>query len=129
MKSALSSAAWANSVIDDRSFMSSGQPKISSADAAVDPGDQPRALPQPRAEQFVGKVGAGLVDRRDRESDRSRAAAQPAQLREYEPHPVASLPGGSQFVDDGVVNAILRVDEPLQVKWIVGRRHVVISSL
>jgi hypothetical protein len=42
---------------------------------------------------------------------------------------VTSFSAGSQFADDGRKNPVLRVDKPLQVIWIVGHHHVVISSL
>src|SRR5579875_2339778 len=70
------------------------------------------------------QVGAGLVQRRDRVSGCCRAAAQPGDLREHEPDPVAALPAVAQLIKDTVVDPSLRVDETLQVERIAWIAHV-----
>lgn len=51
------------------------------------------------------------------------AAAQPAQLREDEPHPVTAFPSGAQLVDNIAIDRRLRVDKALQIEWIACRFH------
>ena len=63
---------------------------------------------------------------RDRVVARGRAAAEPGELREHEPHPVAALAPGAQLAQRAVVRAagVLRLHEPLQVVR-VRRRPVI----
>ena len=66
----------------------------------------------------MAQVCAGLVERGDAVADRGRAAAQAAQLRKDEPHPVTAFSSGAQLLDDVAVDRSLRVDETLQVEGV-----------
>ena len=79
---------------------------------------------QPRSEQLVPKIRAGLVERGDRVPGRRRTAAQPVDLREDEPDPMAALAAGAQLVEDGVVDPSLRIDKTLQIKGIACGLHM-----
>jgi len=75
--------------------------------------DKLGALPQPPAQERMGKVGAGLGQRDDRVVPRQLAPSEAGDLREHEPYPVAGLATAPQLVDHAVVAAPLRADEPL----------------
>ena len=70
------------------------------------------------------QIRAGFIERGDAVADRHRAAAQPAQLREDEPHPVTAFSSAPQLVDDVAVDRRLRVNETLQVEGVACRFHM-----
>jgi hypothetical protein len=63
----------------------------------------------------MGQVGAGLVEIGDGVPLRGGGAAQPGDLREDEPHPVAALVAGVQLLEGLLVDALLSVDEAGQI--------------
>ena len=82
--------------------------------AAVEAEQGVGTLAQPRAEQLMLEVGAGFGEREDRVGAGGRAAAQPRDLREDEPHPVAGLAAAPQLRQRPLVGAavLLRDDKP-----------------
>ena len=80
-------------------------------------GQRGRALVQPRSQHRVLEVGARLVQRLDRVALRRWAPAQPRDLREHEPHPVAGLVAGAQLGQRLVVGAalVLGLDEAFEI--------------
>src|SRR5690606_19202529 len=70
------------------------------------------ALPQTRAQDRIGQVGAGLAQAIQPIRFRRRATAQAAQLREYEPDPVRLLPTGVQLAQGSAIGMLLRAAEP-----------------
>ena len=112
-----SGSARANRVIDERSFIASMPPKICSAVVPWCDGDDLGALDQPRPEHRVGQVGPGLGQVGDRVRLGHRAAAQPGDLREDEPHPVAGLAPAAKLGDGLGVGLVLVLgpDEALEI--------------
>jgi L-lactate dehydrogenase (cytochrome) len=86
--------------------------------------DQLRTFVQPRPEQLVPQVCPSFVKRRDRISGRGRTAAQPGDLREDEPDPVAAFAAGAQLVDDLWVDPRLRINKTLQIERVACRFHM-----
>ena len=70
------------------------------------------------------KVGACLVEGPKRTALRHRAGSKAGTLREDEPHPVAAFVTRGQLLQRPVKGAVLRVNEPLEVKRV---RHPVIT--
>ena len=68
---------------------------------------------------------AGLVKRTDSVEYGGWASAQPRQLREDEPHPVALLGSRLKLGQRGVVRLLLRFEEALKLKWVGGVFHMV----
>jgi hypothetical protein len=62
----------------------------------------------------MGEVRPRLVERTDRVALRHRAAAEPRELREHEPHPMARLAPPAELRDGLVVDAGLGVDESFE---------------
>src|SRR4051794_21765152 len=77
--------------------------------------DGPGALDQAWPEQRVRGVRLGVLERPDRVVLGRRRGAEPGDLREDPPHPVAGLPPLPQLGDGMAVGALLGVAEPLQV--------------
>ncbi len=77
---------------------------------------QPGALAQARAEHRVRQVGTGLVEGRKRVEAGRLAPAEPGDLREDEPDPVAGLASGPELGDDVTVDETLGSHEPLEVE-------------
>src|SRR5687768_1942776 len=75
-----------------------------------------RRLAEPRAEQWVFEIGARFVGRADRVKLRHRAEAEPGDLRKDEPHPVALFLAALQLGERVRIDALLRGDEPLELK-------------
>src|SRR5580698_537892 len=82
---------------------------------------EPRALPEPRAEDRMGEIGFRLVQRGDREPDRHGALSEAGDLGKDEPHPVALLPPDLQLLTNFVVERRLRVDEAFEIERV---RHI-----
>jgi len=59
----------------------------------------------------IGKVGARLSERMQAEALCHHTSPKADVLREYKPHPVASLLAGSQLIQYGANHRILRLDE------------------
>ena len=76
--------------------------------------EQVGAALQPRPQHRVLPVGDGFVEIRQAEIGRGTAASEGAQLREDEPHPVAALCAGRQFLADGLEDGILCLQETIQ---------------
>ena len=117
-KTSTSGAARANRVIDERNFISSIEAEDLARGSALDVEREPRALPQPRAEDRVREIGLRLVERGDREADRHGALSEARDLGKDEPHPVALLPSGLKFPTHLIVDRRLRVDEAFEVERI-----------
>jgi hypothetical protein len=120
MEQAVIGANWANSVIDEWNFRSSGWPKISSSSAAGCSAPL-RAGAQPRAQQWVLEIGSGFFARTDREASGHLAATQPGELREHKPHPVATLAALIRFALSPFEHRVLRLNA-LQVERVVADR-------
>ena len=54
-----------------------------------------------------------------------RAASEPSDLREDEPHPVALFFSALQLGQRNFENAVLRIDEALQLEWVGAFDHPV----
>jgi hypothetical protein len=67
----------------------------------------------------VGQVGARLLQRVDAEKLCRRTASEDAQLRKDEPDPVAAFGAGAQLGQHPVVDAVLSVDETLEIGRVV----------
>ena len=119
---ARSGAARANSVIDERSFMASMTPRTA-------PGPGPVEARQRLAHSTSRGPSTGCSgyarassSERDRVALRHGAAAEPRDLREDEPHPVAGLAAGAQLREGARRRCrllILRGDEALEVRHAV----------
>src|SRR5271163_520626 len=68
----------------------------------------------------MGEIGARLVERGEAVELGGRGMAEPAQLREDEPHPVAALAPRSQFAEGGFVDGRLRRHEAVEVEGVAG---------
>ena len=118
-------SARANRVIDERSFIASMRAEdVLGASGRRVAEQRLGALAQARAQHRVGQVGPGLLQGGDGEPPGGGAAAQPLDLREHEPHPVAGLAARAQLAEGAVVGAalVLRVDEPGDLVGRVGHR-------
>ena len=82
--------------------------------ASVEPDQDAAAFHQPRPEQRMGEIGPRRLEIGEPELPRHVAAAESAQLREDEPHPVAALVPLRQFAQHGIEHRGLGVDETLQ---------------
>ena len=54
----------------------------------------------------------------------SGAVPEARNLREYEPHPMCAFSAGAKFIDDLLVDRLLRDDEPLESLACLLPRHV-----
>jgi hypothetical protein len=61
------------------------------------------------------QIAYSFGQRRDGELSRSRTAPEPADLREYVPHPVAALLSSPQLRVNPINDTALRIDKTLQV--------------
>ena len=66
----------------------------------------------------VLEVGPCLIEGLDRIALGHRAGPQTGELRKDEPHPVATLVTRCQLLQRLVIGAMLRIDEPREVKGI-----------
>lgn len=66
----------------------------------------------------VLEVGACLIEGPDRIALRHRAGPQTCKLRKDEPHPVAALVARLELLQGLLIDAVLRIDEPHEVKGI-----------
>lgn len=82
--------------------------------------DRRGAFAEPRPEKGMGEKVGGFLLRRDAVMPRRGAGAEPAQLREDEPHPVGPLAAFAQLAQRGRIDAGLRPDEALEP---LGRAH------
>lgn len=73
------------------------------------------AFPEPRAQDRMGQVGAGLVEVANRIAPGGVAEAEAGDLGEDEPHPVGPFPAAFQFGEDLVVNRSLGCQEAVEV--------------
>src|SRR5262249_62170827 len=82
--------------------------------APFEVGEYACALSQARAECRMSQVGRGFIKGADRVPHSRRAVAEPCDLGEYEPHPVAGLASGAQLGDGALIRAagVLGDDEP-----------------
>ena len=88
---------------------------------ALDVEHNRRALDQARAEHRMFQIGLGLRQARDRVPFRSRAAAEPRELREHVPHPMRALATIAELGERAFVRRGLRFDEAVQVVLVVDR--------
>lgn len=79
------------------------------------------AFAQPRSEDQVIEIGLRFVERRDAEQLRGGTASEAGELRKDEPHPVALLGAGAELGKDGFIDAVLGVDEALEIVRIHAR--------
>ena len=100
-----------NNVMEDRNFMSSGDPRISSIDRSLARHDKAGAFDQARPEHVVSEIGDGFAARFDCEPLRHGAETEAGDLRKDEPHPMAPLTAPRQFLDHLRVDGGLRVDQ------------------
>ena len=97
----------ARKAAQDLSFMSSGEPKISSAERPSTP-RAASAISVSRGRDGVGQIRLGLGERLDGEPPGGGTEAEPVELREDVPHPVASLPPVPDLGKHRLVVAFLR---------------------
>jgi hypothetical protein len=74
----------------------------------------------------VLKIGARFFEGGDSIILRGRAEPKPTELRKDEPHPVALLRPADELGERGLINAVLGIDEALEI---VGIAHAAIMSL
>ncbi len=102
--------------------MSSGLPKMSCALRPVTPLTSSRAFDEARPEHGVREIGARLGEPGDAVTPRGAAAAEAAELRKDEPHPVALLAPRREFAAHVAHHRGLRGDEAREVEGIVHAR-------
>jgi hypothetical protein len=86
--------------------------------AAWDLVDERGAFAQTRAEDGLGEVGAGFVERANGKVLCRWAVAEAAKLRKDEPHPVRRFAAGAEFSEDAAVDIGLGVEKALELERI-----------
>jgi len=63
----------------------------------------------------MGDVGASFIERSDAVELRGRRVPKTAQLRKNEPHPVSALATGSQLIQGGREDRLLRDNKTIEI--------------